>query len=698
MVRELDQIADVDRRFMDHADQLVEWFRVVLDETPIEIDPAAGDEIVGPAHLNHKAAAEKFPGLSGWDNVHFPMGFEQLLDLGLPGIAERARWNAERVSGRQAHYLHSIAAAYEAACDFCRRWETEAAALAVDTSGDARDRLLLIAATCRALAEGKPRSFLQAVQLTWFGLAMRNGPWFSPLGRWDLYLYPFYAADRDAGRQIPAKAQTLIDELFTKVDSIGWGDGLMNLMLSGVDREGKDITNDLSFMMIDTARRLKIACPQVNIRLHKNSPEALRQKVTELQLGTTAKGTIFNDDVVIPMLASMGMPLEMARNYSCDGCNELVIDGESLVDFAAVDTTKSLELMLFNGRDVALEEGTVLRANYHYRNDHPPEVGSGARRGYETGDFAKMGDFDEVFEAFIAQFLYQAERVLDSFCESVRRGWTDGVSPPFLAGSFSTCLESGKDPLRGGVKWRSFMLFSGSIPTVADSLAAIKKAIFEDRICTANQLLQALTDDWEGHERLRQRFLAAPKFGNDDDYVDSIAVEIVRRFSDFVYGYDGQLGYPIAPALFFHTFNLESMSTGATPDGRKRGEPMAEHFCPVPGRAMNGPTAVINSMSKAPLSEMAGTAVTHVSLSRSALGTAEQASGLMRTLVDAALEMGLVCTTFPIYAVEQMIEAQDHPERFPDLMVRVWGFSERFIKLDRRMQDHLIARAVEMES
>jgi len=696
MTLKLDRLTDADHRFMDHADQLVEWFRVMLDETPIEIDPAAADEIVGPAHLNCQAAAEKFPGVSGWDNVHFPMGFEQLLNLGLPGIAERARWNAESTSGREAHYLLSIAAAYEAACDFCRRWGTEAESLAAEAAGDARDRLLLIGKTCRALAEGKPQNFLQAVQLTWFGLAMRNGPSFSPLGRWDLYLYPFYKADLDGGRQTPEKAQALIDELFAKVDSIGWGDGLMNLMLSGVDREGNEVTNDLTFMMMDTGRRLKIACPQINIRLHENSPEALRRKVTELQLGATAKGTIFNDDVVIPMLASMGMPIEMARNYSCDGCNEIVIDGESLVDFCAVDASKSLELMLFNGRDVALEEGTVLRANYHYRNDHPPEVSSRATRGYETGDFAEMDSFEEVSEAFIDQFLYQAEQVLDRFCEMVHHSWTDGVTPPFLAGSFSTCLESGKDPLRGGAKWRSFMLFSGSIPTVADSLAAIKKVIFEDRICTAEELLQALTDDWEGHERLRQRFLAAPKFGNDDDYVDAIAVEIVRRFSDFVYGYDGQLGYPIAPALFFHTFNLESMSTGATPDGRKRGEPMAEHFCPVPGRAVNGPTAVINSMSKAPLSQMAGTAVTHVSLSRSALGTPEQAPNLMRTLVDAALEMGLVCTTFPLYAVEQMIEAQDHPERFPDLMVRVWGFSERFIKLDRRMQDHLIARAVEM--
>ncbi len=698
MIQKLDELTDVDQNLVAYADKLVEWFRVMLAETPIEIDPAASDRIVGPAHPNTQAAEDKFPGLFGWDNVHFPTGFEQLLTLGLPGIAETARANAQNVGPLEAHYLNSIAAVYDAAIAYVTRWASKATTLAADADGEAKARLERIADNCRALTVGKPQTFDQAVQLAWFGLAMRNGALFSPLGRWDWHMGPFYDADRDAGRTTPDSAQSLIDELFTKVDSIGYGDGLMNLILGGVDREGNDVTNDVTFMMVDTSSRLKIACPQVNIRIHDNMSPAFRDKVTALQLAGTAKGTIFNDNVVIPALVELGMPIEVARNYSCDGCNEILIDGESLVDFYAVETTKSLELALYNGNDMPRPEGVVYHANYHYASDNPSEVGSGLERGVATGDFTKMTTFEEFFEAFINQFLYHTRKQLDGLANSIRSGWTEGVTPPFLAGTFKTALETGKDPLRGGVKWRSIMLFSGSIPTVTDALSAIKRVVFEEKACTPAQLLDALTDDWEGHDVLRQQCLAAPKFGNDDDYVDEIAAEIVRRYSAFIAAFNDEsdIGYPIAPALFFHTFNLESMAVGATPDGRKRGEPMAEHFSPVPGRAISGPTAVINSMSKAPLHEMAGTAVTHVSLSRSALGTEAQASALMRTLVDTALDLGLVCTTFPVYSVDEMIDAQDHPERHPDLLVRVWGFSERFVKLDRRLQDHLIARAVKM--
>jgi pyruvate-formate lyase len=698
MIQKLDERTDVDQKLMAYADKLVEWFGVMLAETPIEIDPAGTDRIVGPAHPNTQAATDKFPGLFGWDNVHFPTGFEQLFNLGLPGIADQARRNAESAGALEAHYLRSIAAVYDTAVAYVQRWADKASALADDADGDTRARLERIAENCRALTVGKPQTFQQVVQLAWFGLAMRNGALFSPLGRWDWHMGPFYAADLDAGRDTPESAQALIDELFTKVDSIGYGDGLMNLILGGVDREGNDVTNDVTFMMVDTSSRLKIACPQVNIRIHDNMSDAFRDKVTALQLAGTAKGTIFNDNVVIPALVELGMPIEVARNYSCDGCNEILIDGESLVDFWAVETTKALELALYNGNDMPRPEGAVYHANYHYADDNPPEVGSGLERGYASGDFTKMTTFEEFFEAFMDQFLYHTRKQLEGLADNIRSGWTEGVTPPFLAGTFKTALQTGNDPLRGGVKWRSIMLFSGSIPTVADALAAIKKVVFEDKACTPKDMLTALADDWEGHDVLRQQCLAAPKFGNDDDYVDLIAAEIVRRYSAFVSDFSAkaELGYPIAPALFFHTFNLESMAVGATPDGRKRGEPMAEHFSPVPGRAVSGPTAVINSMSKAPLHEMAGTAVTHVSLSRSALGTDAQASALMRTLVDTALKLGLVCTTFPIYSVDEMIDAQDHPERHPDLLVRVWGFSERFIKLDRRLQDHLIARAVGM--
>ncbi|MHC4561874.1 MAG: pyruvate formate lyase family protein [Planctomycetota bacterium] len=681
----------------DHAEfisRLGDWFVAMLDETPIEFEEGDSCNLVSPIRLNHDAANKLVPDTWGADGYHQSLGTKQLMELGLAGIAEMAERNAEKVKGFNHHYLLGIARVYRRACQYCRDW-ADAAAEAADAAVDeGRLRLKRIESVCRSLAEGPPQSLHEAVQLAWFGMTMRNACLTSPPGRLDQYLYPFYQADLERGDITPEFAQLLIDELFVKLDQVWTGDGLMNLVIGGVDAEGNDATNEMSFMMAETATRLVLACPQMNVRVHSGTPESFRQKLTALQLAPTGGCSVLNDEVLIPAFVAEGIPVDLARNYCCDGCNELLFDGESLIHFTMVEAVKSLEVMLFNGQEIPLPEGFVPRANYHYAVDEAPEVGTGLELGYETGDFATMTSFEQAFDAYLDQYLYQLRRVMEGFTKGVRDSRTERVTDPFLAGTFRECLETGKDPQDGGVRWQSMMIFAGSLPTVADGLAAIKKVVFDDKACAPAELLDALRDDWEGHEALRKQFQAAPKFGNDDEYVDEIAAELVRRFDAEVRGFEHDLGYPVFPALFCHTFNLISMTVNATPDGRKRGDAVAEHFSPVPGRALSGPTAVINSMKRAPLDRMCGTAVTHVSLSRTALGTPAEAAVVVRNLLDTALGMGLIVVNFPIYDVEQMIDAQKNPDQHADLMVRVWGFSDRFITLDKRLQDHLIARAV----
>jgi len=681
----------------DLATKLADWFCTMLAETPVSVDAAGEELLIGPSNMNCQAAWDKHPGVYGADGYHCPLGTKQLLALGLAGIAEAAAANAAKLTGVEADYLSAIARCYEAACDYASAWADAAADAADAAVGDNRLRLTRITANCRALAEGPPADFHSAMQLLMFALPMRNGPHSTPPGRLDVHLQPFYAADLQRGDITPEFAQELIDELFVKMDKMGPGDGLMNLVVGGVDAEGNDATNDVSFMMVDTATRLSIASPLMNVRVHKGTPEDFRRKLTQLQLAPTGGCTVLNDEVIIPAFVAEGIPPDLARNYCCDGCNELLFDGESLIDFTMVEAAKSLEVTLFNGRECPLPEGFVPRANYHYAQEEPPEVGTGLELGYETGEFTKMTSFEEVLEAYVDQYVHQLRRVMRGFCDGIRRAAAERMTDLFFAGTFPECLATGRDPMSGGARHRTFMIFAGSLPTVADGLAAIKRVVFEDRACTPGELLAALEADWEGYESLRCRCLAAPKFGNDDPFVDEIAAELVRRYEETVRSFDHGLPYPVLPALFCHTFNLISMTVNATPDGRKRGDPVAEHFSPVPGRAVSGPTAVINSMTRAPLHRMTGTAVTHVSLSRSALGTPAQAAAIVRTLLDTALEMGLIVANFPIYDVKQMVDAQVHPERHADLMVRVWGFSDRFITLDKRLQDHLIARAVKSQ-
>jgi len=238
------------------------------------------------------------------------------------------------------------------------------------------------------------------------------------------------------------------------------------------------------------------------------------------------------------------------------------------------------------------------------------------------------------------------------------------------------------------------MAFSGAIPTVADGLAAIRKVVFEDRFCTPAELLQALRDNFDGHEKLRQRCLAAPKFGNDDDAVDRIASDIARRFCEQVVACPTPDGKPFWPALYDFLFNYQTTITGATPDGRRWKEPVAEHYSPTPGRARRGPTAVIRSAAKGPLAQACGSSVFHISLSRGTIPENDAGRSLLQGLFTAALKMGVAVMNIAIYDVAALQEAKRHPEGHEDLIVRVWGFSARFVDLSDEMQDHIIARAM----
>jgi formate C-acetyltransferase len=623
------------------------------------------------------------------------MGTGQLLAMGLKGIADAARKNAGSASDEvRARNLLSISRSY----DRVRTYVEKHAALARTTAaaGDeqARERLMTVASNCDALAAGPPSTFHQAIQLLWFALPLRNRAGSSTLGRLDQHLYPFYRRDVDRGLLTEEFAQALVDELMTKIDRIWTGDGLMTLAVAGLRPDGTDATNDVSYMLMDAKQRLRLTNPQINVRLHARSSDAFRRRTAEMQVSRTGQCTVLNDEAIVPALIASGEPEDLARNYCCDGCNELIYDGESTIAFLIVEAVKCLELTLFNGEDCPVPEGTELRANYLLAREGNRAVSSAAVRGHRSGDFARMTTFEQVFEAFMDQYTRQLDELVECLCRTSRHQVAEMASPPFLSGTFPECLRTGADLLRGGVRRQVFMLFSGSLPTVADGLAAIKKVVFEDRAATPEELLEALRAGWVGHDALRHECMAAPKFGNDDPAVDAIAARLVDRFADHIASRKHDLPGPLHPALFCNEFNRFAMLAAATPDGRRRGEPIAEHFSPVPGRARRGPTAVINSMARSDLSRMTGVAVSHISLSRTALGTDAEAADIVLGLTAAALKMGLLVVNFPVYDVEQLRLAQQDPERYADLLVRVWGFSERFVTLDRRVQDHIIARAV----
>jgi formate C-acetyltransferase len=515
------------------------------------------------------------------------------------------------------------------------------------------------------------------------------------IGRLDQHLWPYYRDDRDAGRLGPDEALELLCELWRAFNRPGRGDTLRNLMLGGQDADGNDATNDLTFLMMDAALAVGDAEPHLNIRLHHRAPPALVDKLAAVQLLGHGQGTIYNDEMIIPSLVAAGVPLPQARNYANDGCSEVIIDGESGIELGMVEAVKSLELMLFNGQPNTLPGEPF--GKYWQRAETGRKLNSSCEVGFASGDFTRMTSFEEVYQAFLRQYLHQVGRHLDRMCGTMNWLKDNAVASPFIAGTFGPVLASGVDLYRGGWTVPCWVFFGGSIPTVADALAAIREVVFEQRFCTPAELLAALKADFVGYEPLRQRLLAAPKFGNNLDEVDQLAADIVLRMCRRVKAHPTPNGKTIWPALFNHTYNDEAKVVGATPDGRRWKDPICEHYSPTPGRARRGPTAVIRSATKAPLREACGTSIFNVSLSRNMFPRNEHSRKLLRHLIHGALHLDAAVMNVAIYDVAALQDAKLHPEKHADLLVRVWGYSARFVDLSDDQQDHIIARTIAHE-
>ena len=677
---------------IEYIHKVAESYREAIKESPIFI-PDSG-VIAGPRRFYKDNPMEIWKRLEdeelflGIDNCHFPMN-SSFLQLGYRGIIEKASSQRDDLSLEQKEFLEAIRKVYEAAEKYIFRHALEAQCKYNEAGFNEMQRFSVIANNCRVLSEGKPQNFMQAVQLFWFSWRLR-GIFTSSIGRLDQYLYHFYKNDIEQGSLTKEEALDVLIELWEAFNDAGTGDTLKNLMLGGVDSEGEDSTNELSYLMLEASIVVRKPEPHINVRIHSSTPKEFIQKVVELQLIGQGQPTIYNDDLLIASLTQYGVPLESARNYSNDGCTELVIDGESGIVFLQMEAVKSLELTLFNGE----ENKTLPKAMTKKWTNSMPEFKpkTNLKLGYKSGDLTKMGSFEEVYEAFIKQYLYQTDRMLQVLCSDMHWLKDEGVSSPFLSGTFPICLEKAVDPFRGGFNVECYQLLSGSITTAADSLAAIKKVVFEDGYCNIGELLEAVQSNFDGCEELRQRLINAPKFGNDDDFVDCIAADIAKRFCEYVLNYPTPNGKPVWPGLYNIDFNTFTKILGATPDGRKAGDPIAEHFSPTPGRAKNGPTAVINSAVKAPLSLGVASSPLHITLSRDNVPMNETGKSLLEHLLISSLKMGVVVLNTAIYDEEVLKKAKANPEYYGDIVVRVWGFNARFVDLTEDLQDHIIER------
>lgn len=631
---------------------------------------------------------------------HYNPDYEEIFKKGLGGYRKLASdkmavlnpSNPEDIGKEQ--FYRAIIMVCDAIENHARKYAAKARELLSNESNPERKKELEgIAQICETVPHGAPRTFHEAVQALWFieciAYIEGTGP-VIPLGRFDQYMYPFYRKDIDEGRLIREKAQELIECLWFKMNGIMWFHDALNAtssagyvpfnntIVGGVDRYGGDATNELSYLCIDAMMETRTVQPSLSVMLHPKSPEELRLKVADLVALGLGHPSIYNLRTSMLSCMTLGYSLSEAMNCYIKGCNEPAAVGGMQYGFAAGGWCN-----LGMATEFAFSRGikTVKR-----------QKGSGNRIGIDTEDPRSFQTFEELKEAVKKQIEYQIQ-VAHTAGQYVLQAAKQDFGLPFQSMLTKDCLERGKDVLDGGAR-----VYVGpgiefvGIADVADSLAAVKKLVYEDKKVSMDELCKALEVNFEGYEGLRQLLLThAPKYGNDVDYVDLLAVELLDYGANIAWSLRtiyGNRNTPVnAPASANVPFGFP---VGALPSGRKASEPLADGCSPAPGMDMCGPTAVIKSVTKLNHANINGTLFNLwlSGLSLSSLEGKRRFVELVRTYQDLGGHHIQVNTI----AKETLRDAQKQPLKYPTLMVRVAGYSAYFIDLSRPVQNHIISR------
>jgi len=577
---------------------------------------------------------------------------------------------------------------------FGARYAEEARRLAAaEGSARRREELLAIARICDRVPAHPARTFREAIQSCWFtqlvALSEHGGEGPAP-GRLDQYLYPLYQSDLEAGRITPPEAQELLDLYFLKGNEtpkprpsssfIKFGrSGNINvnnhITIGGVDRNGCDATNDLSYMLLEAQAHIHLPRPQTSIRIHSQSPQDLVDKAIRVNSLGGGLPQFIGDDAVVTGLLSRGLSLQDARDFTMLGCSTVCAHAlYGRLHMVWFNIPKVLELALNNGVDRMTGE-TV---------------------GSRTGDPRAFRSFDEVADAFKVQLKFALDAVEAGVIVE-----TEALKEEFPLVYTSIvvddCIRKGKDLTQGGARYNWGGTATGvGVVTAGESLYAIRKAVFEDGILTMAELIDALDANFGGREELRQTLWnKIPRYGNDEDGVDGMVRQTAAWYYDEVECHSSPNGGKIWPEFHSVTFHVPlGMATGAMPNGRKSGEPHQTGITATSGCDRKGPTALCRSAGKLDLTR-ANAASLFLTTTPEAVAAADKCrkfSDIVRTyLTDLK---GLHVQT-NVVSPEVLRDAQADPESYRNLVVRVAGYSAFFVELDKKLQDDIIRRTVQ---
>jgi pyruvate formate-lyase/glycerol dehydratase family glycyl radical enzyme len=631
-------------------------------------------------------------GLGIYHGLHLAVpDYEKVLNHGLNSMIEEAEEELKsiRFFGRddveKRLFLEAVIITLKAINHFANRLADLAEAKAeTEANPEQRGKLQRIAETCRWVPANAARSFYEALQCFWLIYLVCNPSPTIGVGRFDQYMYPFYSKDKEMGRITDEEVIRLLCELRVKdmelvrialrpekrmqhAGMAKWH----NMVIGGVTSNSQDATNELAYLILEAAKRLTTPHHTITLRVHEGTPEKLMIEALEVVKTGVGMPAFVGDRSYIEFLLSKGVPLSVARNYALGGCLDVALPGlMRIVGASFFVAPKVLEIFLNDGVDPR----TGLEIS-------PFKV--------DLDKFQTYVEFTDAFKKYLAHFIGLWVEVANLHA-AVRSELTKHVVEAAL---MTNGIKAGKSFFERKMPYEinSVLLPVGMI-NVADSLATIKKLVFEEKKITMEQLKKAVQANWEGYEELRRMCLEAPKYGNDDDYTDLIAKDLYRFLAKTITKFDYTLGGKHQPG----GISISSMwaggdITGATPDGRYAGEVLADgSMSPMRGRDTNGPTAIIKSASKIDQALYASTLL-NMKFHPSTLGNTEDLKKLV-TLIKTYFSLGGKHIQFNVVSREMLIEAQKHPESHSDLVVRVAGYSAYFVQLGKRVQDEIIAR------
>lgn len=638
---------------------------------------------------------------------HFVPNYQRAIRVGFGAIREEAKQKMLELeeqgfmgnTAEQYSFYRGVVVVCDGIILFAKRYQEACKQLAEKEANPKRKQELeQIADTMGHIMEHPARNFRDALQALWFYqmcILMDANMHGTSIGRFDQYLGDFAEADLKAGVITEEEMQELIDLYYLKVaemnkiwsartakSSPGYSSGQL-FTLGGVDEEGKDATNIITYMGLEAVGRLKLHNPSQALRIHKDTPKKLWQCALAVNKENGGVPAFFSDETIRPTLEKRGIRPEDTWKYTPVGCVEPSIGGEEWPACGGIGISSYLNMVnvfllaINNGKNYRVGlDGTV--------ND--------TQFGPQTGYLYEMQSIEDVKQAYLTQLEFWVRwhvNAINMF-ESVA---CDVLPQPLVSAAMEGCMEKGRDVMKGGAKYNSTGHSGIGVGNVTDCINIIEKLCFVDHTCTTRELYDALINNWDGYEELHQIILNdMPRYGNGIPEVDEISAWVAKTYADVVNGMTGPRGR-YAAGLYPVTMNVVYGGlTAASPDGRVSGEPLADGISAMQGMDKNGPTAILRSVSTMDQTEFSNGTLLNMKFHPTVLSNEEGYEKLQQLMATYFNDMGGMEMQLNIVSAETLKDAQAHPENYKDLVVRIAGFSAYFVEVFKNAQDDLIRR------